>query len=76
MARHYESWEDGIRMQHISVNFYKHQIKAIEKVVEAGYSCNRSELIRKIVDQYLEDYFKLMKVMELLTPEQIKIMGE
>jgi len=76
MARHYESWEENIRMKNISVNLFPYQIKALEKVIYAGYSQGRSALIRRIIDQYLQGFVKRMKAFELLTPEQIKIMGE
>ena len=59
-----------------SINLYKKQLKMIDKIRQAGYSVSRSALIRKILDQYLEDYMKRMQMLELLTPEQIKIMGE
>ena len=76
MPRHYESWEDGIRMINISINLFPHQIRFLEKVVASGYFSGRSVLIRKLIDQYLAGYFKMLKAMDLLTPEQIKIMGE
>ena len=76
MARHYESWEEGKRLKITTINLYPYQIKMIDKIIEAGYSSNRSLFIRRMLDQYMHDYFKTMKAFELLTPEQIKIMGE
>ena len=63
-------------LQVTTINLFKNQLKIIDKIKEAGFSSSRSELIRKILDQYLRDYYKMLKNMELLTPEQIKIMGE
>ena len=76
MARHYESWEDDKRLKIITINIYPHQVKFIEKIIEVGYATNRSLFIRRILDQYMYDYYKMMKAFELMTPEQIKIMGE
>ena len=76
MTRHYESWEDDKRMKIITICLFPQQLKALDKITKIGYSHSRSELIRKILDQYLGDYYKSIKAMELLTPEQIKIMGE
>lgn len=76
MARHYESWEEGKRLRITTINLYPHQVRMLDKIIEAGFSANRSELIRRILDNYLQDYYERMKAFELLTPEQIKIMGE
>ena len=69
----YEEHETG---HSITIHLYKKQLKIIDKIKEVGFSSSRSELIRKILDQYLRDYYNSLCGMELLTPEQIKIIGE
>ena len=63
-------------LQVTTINLFKKQLKIIDKIKEAGFSSSRSELIRKILDQYLIDYVKRVEMLDLLTLEQIKIMGE
>ena len=60
----------------ISITLYNRQLDALDKVVEAGYSNNRSLLIRKIIDNYIRDYVRIIRIFEILTPDQIKILGE
>lgn len=62
--------------QGVCFNIAIPQLKMLDKIVKAGFYGTRSGLIRKILDSYLEDYWKRLKAFELLTPEQIKIMGE
>ena len=47
----------------------------LNKLVNAGHSPNRSELLRRIFDSYLADYYKMIKTFQVLTPEQIKYIG-
>jgi len=76
MTKPYESWDEGKRLKITTINLYPRQIKLIDKIIEAGYTANRSLFIRTLLDQYSSDYFKMMKAFELLTVEQIKVMGE
>ena len=64
------------RSKIITICLYNKQLKMIDKILQAGFSNSRSELIRKILDQYLRDYYKGLRSMELLTLEQIRIIGE
>jgi len=52
------------------------QFKLLEKVLNVEQSSSRSELIRKIIDQYLLDYWKMLRTLDLLTDEQKKVMRE
>ena len=76
MTKPYESWQEGERLTITTINLFPYQLRTLDKIIKAGYSSNRSLFIRRMLDQYMHDYFKMMKAFELLTPEQIKIMGE
>ena len=76
MTDPYESWEDEKRLKITTINIYPRQVKMIDKIIKAGYTANRSLFIRTLLDQYMYDYFKMMKAFDMLTPEQIKVMGE
>ena len=75
MTKPYESYEET-PLKVITINLYKYQIKALDKIIRGGYSSNRSLLIRRIVDKYLHDFVKTLKVFEILTDEQVKLMGD
>lgn len=60
----------------MSIVLYRHQREALDKIIEAGYSNSLSQLVRRIIDQYVYDYTKLIRTFDILTPEQIKIIGE
>ena len=60
----------------MSFVIHKKQAKLLDKIVNNGYFSSRSQLIRTILDQYLLDYIKRVEMLDLLTPEQIRIMGE
>ena len=60
----------------MSFVMHKKQGKLIDKILTNGFFASRSQLIRSILDQYLLDYVKRMEMLDLLTPEQIRIMGE
>lgn len=62
--------------QNMSIVLYTHQREALDKIIEAGYSNSLSQLVRKIIDQYIFDYVKVIRTFEVLTPEQLKIVGE
>ncbi len=40
----------------INITVYKHQLNALDRIVNIGYSNSRSQLIRKIIDTYVTDY--------------------
>ena len=72
-----KSWEEPKQVyKTICINVFESQSKTIDKIVKLGMSSSRSALIRKIIDRYVWDYYKMLKSMDLLTPEQIRIMGE
>lgn len=75
MTKHYEAYEEK-PCRVTTVNIFKHQIKLIDKIIDAGFYNSRSAFIRRIIDMYLVDYYKMMKTWEVLTPEQLKIVGE
>ena len=75
MTKHYESYEER-PLKVITINLFKYQIEALDKIIESGYGSNRSLLIRRVVDRYLHDFVKTLKVFEVLTPEQVKLMGD
>lgn len=52
------------------------QFKLLKKVLDIEGSSSRSELIRKIIDQYLLDYWKMLRTLDLLTDEQKRVMRE
>ena len=60
----------------ISIGLHCYQDSLLNKMVEAGMSFSKGEVIRKLIDRYLDDYFKMLKIYEILTPEQIKILGD
>ena len=60
----------------MSFVIHKKQGKLLDKIVANGFYSSRSKLIRTILDQYLIDYIKRIQMLDLLTPEQIRIMGE
>lgn len=62
--------------QNMSIVLYKHQREALDKIVSMGYSNSLSQLVRKIIDQYVFDYVKVIRTFDILTPEQLKIIGE
>lgn len=62
--------------QNMSIVLYKHQREALDKIVAMGYSNSLSQLVRKILDQYLFDYVRVVKTFNILTLEQLKIIGE
>ena len=64
------------KASNITVVVYKHQKEALDKIIALGYSNSRSALVRKIIDQYIHDYIKVVRTFEVLTPEQLKIIGE
>lgn len=64
------------RKEIITICLDVEQFKLLEKVLDVERSSSRSELIRKIIDQYLLDYYKMLKVMNMLTPEQRRIMRD
>ena len=76
MTKHYESYEDHKRLKVISINVYPYQLEALDKIIKSGYGSNRSLLIRRVLDRYLGDFVKTLKVFEVLTPEQVKLMGD
>ena len=63
------------KLKIVSFNISQVQLSMLDKLVNAGHSPNRSELLRRIFDSYLFDYYKIIKTFEILTPEQIKIIG-
>ena len=60
-------------MKVISINLHEYQINALDKFAKETSSSNRSALIRSIIDEKLKDLLNLIKVFDLLTPEQIKV---
>ena len=60
-------------MKVISINLCEYQINALDKFAKETSSSNRSALIRSIIDEKLKDLVNLIKIFELLTPEQIKV---
>ena len=66
----------GENMKQVIFYLQPSQIKYLNKIVTSGIVPNRSELIRRIIDKYLFDYYKMIKTFEILTPEQIKTIGE
>ena len=60
----------------LSFVIHKKQGQLLDKIVGNGFFSSRSQLIRTILDQYLIDYIKRIQMLDLLTPEQIRIMGE
>ena len=64
------------RKEIISICLDVKQFKLLEKVLNVEQSSSRSELIRKIIDQYLLDYWKMLRTLDLLTDEQKKVMRE
>ena len=72
-----KSWEEPKQVfKVVCINVFDGQLKIIDKIVKLRMSSSRSALIRKILEQYLIDYIKRIQMLDLLTPEQIKIMGE
>ena len=63
-------------METICISLPHKTVKIINKIVKSGCVPSRSELIRTILLQYLGNYKALIKVFEILTPKQIKSMGE
>ena len=62
--------------QNMSVVLYKHQREALNRIVKLGYSNSLSALVRKIIDQYIFDYVRVVRTFKVLTNEQLKIIGE
>ena len=60
----------------MSIVLYKHQRDALDKIVSMGYSNSLSQIVRKIIDAYVFDYVKVIRTFNVLTPEQLKIVGE
>ena len=60
----------------MSFVIHKRQCILLDKILDNGFFSSRSQLIRTILDQYLIDYIKRIQMLDLLTPEQIRIMGE
>ena len=58
------------------MNISKIHIDLIEKILSSGDFKSRSEFIRRILDMYLHDYYRMIKVFEILTPEQLKLLGD
>ena len=51
------------------------QLEMLNKIVDSNVVKNRSELLRRILDKYLLDYWELVKGFKVLTHEQIKQIG-
>ena len=64
------------KMEQVIFYLQPSQIKYLNKIVASNLVPNRSELIRRIIDKYLFDYYKMIKIFEILTPEQLKAIGE
>lgn len=62
--------------ENLSIILFKHQREALNKIIEIRYSNSLSALIRKIIDQYIFDYVRVVRTFNVLTPEQLKIVGE
>lgn len=63
------------KLKIVTFNISQIQLDMLDKLVNLGHSPNRSELLRRIFDSYLVDYYKTVRTFEVLTPEQIKIIG-
>ena len=59
-----------------SIVLYKHHRDMLEKIIASGYSNSISQLVRNILDQYMRDYLKVIKTFDVLTVDQIKLVGE
>ena len=62
--------------ENLSIILFKHQREALNKIIEIRYSNSLSALIRKIIDQYIFDYIRVVRTFNVLTHEQLKIVGE
>ena len=73
-----KSFDYDIKPESFVMSFviHKKQLALLDKILNTGFYTSRSALIRTILDQYLIDYLKMIKMFDLLTPEQIRIMGE
>ena len=68
-------YEPKIAKVRCTMSLDKYHIKNIDKIKNALGLDSRSAVLRRILDQYLNDYAKLVHTWNVITPEQIRSLG-